>query len=83
MLDDHHRIARIDQLVQHFEQLAHIVEMQARRRLVENVQRATRRPLGQFLGQLHPLRLAARQGRRLLADFHIAEADLHQRLHLG
>ena len=52
--------------------------MQAGRRLVEDVERAAGGPPRQFLGELHALRLAARQGRRLLADMDVAEADLLQ-----
>jgi Skp family chaperone for outer membrane proteins len=59
VLDHHHRIALIHQPVQHFQQLAHILEMQARGRLVQHIQRAARGTARQFLGQLHPLRLAA------------------------
>jgi hypothetical protein len=63
-----HRVAVVDQLVQHFEQLRHVVEMQAGGRLVEDIERAAGGAARQFLGQLHALRLAARQRRRLLAD---------------
>jgi hypothetical protein len=40
VLDHHDRVALVDQLVQHFQQLGDIVEMQARRRFVEDVERA-------------------------------------------
>ena len=48
MFDHHHRVALFDQLVQHVEQLAHVFEMQPRRRLVEDVERAAGIPLGQL-----------------------------------
>ncbi|MPL73132.1 hypothetical protein SDC9_18925 [bioreactor metagenome] len=82
VLDHHYGIALVDQLVQHLEELAHILEMQPRRRLVEDVERAAGGAARQFLRQLHPLRLAARQRRRLLADLDIAQAHLDQRIHL-
>jgi hypothetical protein len=42
VLDHHDRVALVDQLVQHFQQLAHVLEMQARGGLVEDVERAAR-----------------------------------------
>jgi hypothetical protein len=58
----------LDQFVQHFQQLGDVVEVQAGRRFVEQVERAAGGALGQLLGQLDALRLSAGQGRRLLAD---------------
>ena len=40
VLDDDDRVALVDQLMQHFEQLAHVVEMQAGGRLVEQIEGA-------------------------------------------
>jgi hypothetical protein len=40
VLDHDDRVALVDQLVQHFEQLGDVVEMQAGGRLVEDVERA-------------------------------------------
>ena len=44
MFDDDDRVAGIDELLQHFEQLVNIGKMQAGRRLVENVDRLAGRP---------------------------------------
>ena len=56
----------------------------ARRRavLAAAVPRARRAPgrLGQMTGEFQPLRFAARQGRHRLAQAHIVEAHVHQRL---
>ena len=82
VLDDDDRIALIDQFVQHFKQLRHVVEMQAGCRLIENIERTAGRLARQFLGELDALRFAAGQGIGLLADLDIAEADLGQRLQL-
>jgi len=49
MLDDQHRVAGLDQGVQHLEQFAHIVEVQTGRRLVEDVEGAAGGPARQFL----------------------------------
>ncbi len=59
MLDHDDRIAVFDKLMQHFEKLRDVVEMQACRRLVENVKRAARRTARQLLRELDALRLAA------------------------
>src|SRR5277367_286834 len=82
VLDHNHRVALVDQLVQHFEQLRDVVEMQAGGRLVQDVERAPGGAPRELLGELHALRLAARQRRRLLADLDIAEPHALQRLHL-
>src|SRR4029077_12781390 len=60
------------------EELAHVLEMQPGGRLVEDVERTAGGPAREFLGELHALRLAARQGRRLLADVYVAQPDLLQ-----
>ena len=84
VLDHHHGVAALDQLVQHFQQLRHVVEMQAGGRLVENIERAAGGALGQLLGELDALRLAAGQRRRLLADMDVVEADAaQQRQHVA
>src|SRR6516162_11083138 len=67
VLDDQHRVAGLDQRVQYLEKLPYIVEMQPRRRLVENIEGAAGSPPRQFLGELNALSLAARQSRRRLA----------------
>ena len=56
--------------------------MQARRRLVKDVEGAPGRAARQLLGELDPLRFAAGQRRRLLADLHVAQANALERLHL-
>ena len=46
VLDDDHRVALLDQLVEHLEQLADVLEVQAGGRLVEDVERSARWPGG-------------------------------------
>ena len=82
MLDDDDGIAEIGEAVQHFEQLAHVVEVQAGGGLVEQIERAAGLALAQFAGQLHALRLAAGERGGALAQVHVAEADIDQRLQL-
>ncbi|CNL80296.1 Uncharacterised protein [Mycobacterium tuberculosis] len=78
MFDDDHRIALVDQAVDHVEQLAYVVEVQSRRRLVEDVDGAPGGALLQLRGQLDPLGLTAGQRGRGLAEPHVAQAHVDQ-----
>ena len=71
-----HGVAGVDEPREHAEQLLDVVEVQARGRLVEDVERAPRLHLAELAAELDPLRLAAAQRRRRLADLHVAEPDL-------
>jgi hypothetical protein len=61
VLDHHNRVALLDQSVEHFQQLADILEMQARGGFVKDVERLVGATLANFVSELHTLRLAARQ----------------------
>ena len=74
------RVALVDQRLQHAEQLADVLEVQAGRRLVEDVDGAAGRALLQLGGELDPLRLTAGQGRRRLAEPDVAEPDVDEGL---
>ena len=80
VLDDDDRVALVDEAVQHLSSLSDVLEVQPGRRLVEHVDGAAVRPPLQLGGELHALRLAAGQGRRALAEPHVAEADVDERL---
>ena len=80
VLDHQHRVPAIDQPLQRRHQRGHVDHVQPGGRLVENVQRVVLRAAGQLLGQLDPLRLAAGEGRRGLAEGEVAEADLVEQL---
>ena len=56
VLDDNHRLAGVDEPVQQVEQLLDVGEVQAGRRLVEDIDAAFLAHVG---GQLEPLPLAA------------------------
>ena len=73
----------VDQPLQHLEQPLDVREVQAGRRLVEDVERPARRDLAQLRSQLDALRLAAGQRRRRLAEPHVVEPDVVQRLERG
>ena len=83
MFNHQHRVARIDQALQHIEQLADVLKMKAGRRLVQNIERLARLASMKFLGELHTLRLAARERRGGLAQAHVAQAYIVQRLELA
>ena len=91
VFDDDDRVAVVQQLAQRPHQLGDVVEVQAGGRLVEHEQRAARGnglPAGrgtlgrlrQEASELQPLRLAARQRRHRLAELHVLEADVDNRL---
>src|SRR3954453_12443221 len=45
VFDDQHGITKVDQALQHGKQMAHVLEMQSRRRLVEKIEGASCLPL--------------------------------------
>ena len=83
MFDHNHRVALVDEPVQHAEELSHILEVQAGGRLIEDVDGVTGGALGQLTSQLDPLGLASRQGGRRLAETHVPQAHVDQRLHVA
>src|SRR6185437_3407544 len=78
VLDDEDRVTGLDERVEHLEKLPHILEMETCRRLVEDVEGAAGGAPRQLLRELDALRLAAREGRRRLADMDVAEPDALQ-----
>ena len=70
----------VDEAVQDLEQPLDVGEVQAGRRLVEDVERAAGRDLRELGRELDALRLAARQRRRRLAEADVAEPDVVERL---
>ena len=82
VLDDEHRVAGVDELVQHFEQQLDVGEVEAGRRLVEQVHRAAGGFFHQLAGQLDALGFAAGERGRRLADLDVVEADRVERAEL-
>ena len=80
MLDQHDRIAQIDQPVQHVQQLGQVIEMQARGGFVQQVQRAARVGAGEFRCQFYALRLATGQRRSGLAECQVVQSYVAQGL---
>src|SRR5690606_13889316 len=78
VLDDDDRVALVDEVLQHVEQAADVLEVQAGGRLVEDVGGA---PVGAALelgGQLDALRLTAGEGGAALPEAHVPEADVDE-----
>ena len=67
VLDHDHGVALLHEIVEHLDQFLRIVEVEAGRRLVQEVEGPAGRPLRELAGELDPLRLAAREGGRALA----------------
>ena len=83
VLDDHNRVAAIDEAVQDFQQAANVLEVQAGGRLVENVHGASGGLLDQFAGQLDALRLAAGERGARLSQLDVVQPHVVQRLEHG
>ena len=91
MLDDDERLAGIEQLAKGAHQLGDVVEVQAGGRLIEHeerallrhrlaARRAAVRRLGQEASELQPLRLATAERGHRLAELHVLEPHVDDRL---
>ena len=80
VLDDNDGVAGIHQLLQHLDQPVDVSDVQPGGGLVQDIDRLAGRAAGQLVGQLDPLRLAARQGGGALPQGDVAEADVQQGL---
>ena len=80
MLDHHHRVAQVDQAIEHVQQLGQIVEVQAGGRLIQQVERSAGVGPGKLGGQLDPLGLAAGERRGGLAEREVVEPHVAQHL---
>ena len=86
VLDDDQGMALVQQDVEGLEQFLHIVEMEARRGLVEEEEDAlVGAPAAllahrQEIGQFDALALAAAEGAAALAEFDVTQAHIHQGL---
>ena len=75
VLDHDHAVAGVDEPLQDVEQALDVREVQARRGLIQEVERAPGCDLGELGGELHALRLSAGERRGRLPEAHVAEAD--------
>src|SRR4029077_13703158 len=82
VLDDDHGVAGIDEAMEHVEQALDVGEVQARGRLVEDIEGLPGVTPAELFRQLDPLRPTAGQLRRRLPQPDITEANLAERLQL-
>src|SRR5690606_31335372 len=75
VFDDDDRLARVDEPVEHAEEVLDVGEVETGGRLVEYVDPAVLRHVD---GQFETLALTAREGRQRLAQLQVAEADVGQ-----
>ena len=76
MFDNEDRVAGVREPLENVQELADIREVEPRRGLVQDIERAARGHLAQFPGELDPLRFAAGEGRRRLTELEIAQPDI-------
>ena len=79
VLDHQHRVAVVDEVVEHLEQQFDVGEVKSGGWLVEQVESATGGLLYELAGEFDPLGLAAGEGGRRLAELHVVEADIVKR----
>src|SRR5450759_4246574 len=78
VLDDDDGVALVGQRVKDAEQLLDVVEVEPGRRLVEKIESASRRALGELGGQIDPMSLAARKCRRRLSERDVSQPDFDE-----
>ena len=83
VLDDDHGVAPVRQCLEYADQLADIVEMEARGRLVEDVERPPGVTFRELARKLDALRLTAGQGRCRLPESEVGEPHVGQGLELA
>src|SRR5262249_35405924 len=76
VLDDEHGVATFHQAGQYLEQGLDISEVQTGRRLIQNIQGASRTAPGQLTAELHTLGLTTRQRGRSLPQADVTQTDL-------
>ena len=82
VLDHEYGIARIHELLEHLDEHAHVLEVQTRRGLVQDVEGLARLLAVKLLGELHALGLAARERRGTLAQVDVAQPHVKEGLQL-
>ena len=80
MLDHEHGVAGVDELLEHLDQHADVLEVQSRRGLVQDVEGLARLLAVQLLGELHALGLAARERGGALPQMDVAQAHVIESL---
>src|ERR1700679_633357 len=78
VFDDDDGVALVAEAMEDVEQLRYVEEVKACCGLVENVECSARGPLREFARELHALRFATREGRRVLPEANIRESDVRE-----
>ena len=76
MLDDDDGVTTVHQFLEHIHQNTDILEVETRRRLVEDVKGLAGIPLRQFGGELHALALSAGEGGGRLPELDVSQSDI-------
>ena len=82
VLDNHHGVAAVHQPLEHLQELAHIVGVEAGGGLVQDIDGLAGGDFAELRSQLHPLGLTAGELRGGLAQLHIPQAHVAQGLEL-
>lgn len=80
MLDNQHRVPRIDKALQDDQKLPDILEVKARCRLIEDVEGFARLASMKLACQFDPLRFAPGKGGRRLTEAHVSKPHIEKRL---
>ena len=82
VFDDQHRIASVDKLVEHVQQVTDIFKMEPGGRFVKDIKSLAGVLLSELSPQLDPLGLAATKGYRRLTQRNISQPNLLKDLYL-
>ena len=82
VLDDDHSVAEVRQPMENVEQFAHVVEVEPRRGLIQQVESLAGLALAEFARQLDALRLASGERDGGLTEVNVSQSDIDQRLQL-
>ena len=78
MLDDEYRVPFLNQSIEDIEELLYIREVESCRRLIEDIEGLTSRPLGEVECELDTLRLSTRECRCGLPECDISETNIDE-----
>ena len=82
MFDDDYRVAAVREPVENFDEFLHVVHVQSRGGLVEDIESFAGIALAEFGGELDALRFASRKRRRRLSEPYISQSHVLQALDL-
>ncbi len=83
VFDDDNRVPLLDEAGEHLQQFGDVVDVQAGRGFIQQIERASGVGTGEFGGQLHPLRFTTAQGCGGLTEREVIESDGGERCQRG